>query len=95
MTLVKKFLRTLDGADIDSHLFFLQNSMAIKKASRNLSRKQKGSNNCLRFRLKLARLHKKEANQRKDFHFKTALDMCVKYSLICLKDLNITGMQRL
>ena len=75
MTLVKKFLRASDCEDIESHLFFLQNSKAIKKANRNLSRKKKGSNNCLRFRLKLARLPKKAANQRKDFLFKTALDI--------------------
>ena len=91
---LKTFLTASDGEDIESPLFFLQNSKAIKKANRKLSRKKKGSNNRRRARLELARLHKKAANQRKDFHCKTALDICGKYSLVCLEDLNIKGMQR-
>ena len=91
---LKTFLTASDGEDIESPLFFLQNSKAIRKASRNLSRKKQGSNNRRRARLALARLHKKAANQRKDFHFKTALDICGQYSLICLEDLNLKGMQR-
>ena len=92
---LKTFLTASNGENIESPLFFLKNSNAIKKANRNLSRKQKGSNNRYRAKLALARLHKKAANQRKDFHFKTALDICVKYALICIEDLNIKGMQRL
>ena len=91
---LKKFLTASNGEDIESPMFFLQNAKAIRKANRNLSRKQKGSNNRHRARLALARLHKKAANQRRDFHFKTALSICGKYSLICLEDLNIKGMQR-
>lgn len=91
---LKKFLTASDGNDIESPLFFQQNATAIKKASRNLSRKQKGSNNRRRARLALARLHKKARNQRKDFHFKTALSICGQYALICIEDLNIKGMQR-
>ena len=91
---LKTFLTASDEKDIESPLFLLQNAKAIKKANRTLSRKKKGSNNRRRARLALARLHKKAANQRKDFHFKTALDICGKYSLVCLEDLNIKGMQR-
>ena len=32
---------------------------------------------------------KKIANQRKDFQFKLANDICKKYALICIEDLNI------
>ena len=91
---LKQFLTASDGEDIESPLFFQQNAKAIKKANRNLSRKQKGSHNRYRARLALARLHKKAANQRRDFHFKTALAICGRYSLICIEDLNVKGMQR-
>ena len=39
-------------------------------------------------------MHKKIANQRKDFQFKLANDICKKYALICIEDLNIKGMQK-
>lgn len=92
---LKTFLTASDGNDVQSPLFFKQNAAAIKKANRELSRKQKSSNHRNQIRLALARAHKKAANQRKDFHFKTALNLCGKYALICLEDLNIKAMQRL
>ena len=39
-------------------------------------------------------MHKKIANQRKDFQFKFANAICKKYALICIEDLKITGMQK-
>ena len=92
---LKKFLTASDGKDIKSRQFFKQNAAAIQKANRNLSRKKKGSNHYRLAKLALAQLHKKAANQRKEFHFKTALTICENYALICLETLNIKAMQRL
>lgn len=91
---LKKFLTASDGNDIVSPLFFKQNANAVKKANRNLSRKTKGSNNRKKARLALARLYKRIANQRKDFHFKTAYQIVSEYSLICIEDLNLKAMQK-
>ena len=74
--------------------FFKQNANDIKKANRILSRKKKTSNHRKLAKIALARLHKKIANQRKDFQFKLANDICKKYALICIEDLNIKGMQK-
>lgn len=92
---LKKFLIASDGNDIESPLFFAQNSKAIKKANRNLSSKKKGSANRKRARLDLARVHKLTANQRKDFHFKLARNLAERYAVICIEDLNIKAMQML
>ena len=92
---LRQFLTASDGKDITSPLFFRKNAAAIQKASRTLSRKKKGSHHCQQAKLALVRLHKKAANQRKDFHFKTALAICWDYALICLETLNIKAMQRL
>lgn len=92
---LKNFLKASDGEDIESPLFFKQNSCQLKKLSRKLSRKQKGSHNRKRARLDLARLHKKTANQRKDYHFKLAKQLAEQYATICIEDLNIKAMQRL
>jgi len=92
---LKKFLTSSDSHDVEAPLFFKQNSAKIKKLSRKLSKKKKGSNNRKRARLDLARLHKKVTNQRKDYHFKLAKRMSEQYATICIEDLNIKAMQRL
>ena len=92
---LKKFLTASDGRDVSSPLFFAANVKLIAKTSREMSRKFKGSNNRKRARLKLARLHKKAANQRHDFHFKLARRLCLEYDTICIEDLNVKAMQRL
>ena len=92
---LKTYLKASDGNDIESPLFFKQNSAVIKKLNRELSRKVKGSNHRKRSRLYLARAHKKTANQRKDFQFKLAYELCEEYAVICIEDLNIKAMQRL
>lgn len=92
---LKTFLTASDQQDVESPLFFKQNREAIQKANRNLARKKKGSANRKRARLELARLHKKTANQRKDFHFKLAAELAGEYSAICIEDLNMKAMQKL
>lgn len=92
---LKKFLTSSDGYDIVSPLFFKQNSNLLKNASRRLSHKIKGSNNYKRAKLALARLHKKVANKRNDFHWQLANRLCGEYATICIEDLNLKGMQRL
>ena len=85
---------TLEIARVIRLGFLQQNANDIKKANRILSRKKKGSNHRRLAKIALARLHKKIANQRKDFQFKLANDICKKYALICIEDLNIKGMQK-
>ena len=92
---LKKFLTASDGKDIASPLFFAKNAKSIAKASRELSRKRKFSNNRRRARLHIARLHKKAANRRHDFHFKLARRLCLEYDTICIEDLNVKALQRL
>ena len=91
---LKIFLNASDGRDIASPLFFRQNANAIKMANRNLSRKAKGSNNRKKAKLALARLHKKIANQRDNFHWQTVNNLVGEYALICIEDLNLKAMQK-
>ncbi|MBQ6736974.1 MAG: transposase [Synergistaceae bacterium] len=92
---LKKFLTASDRKDIESPLFFVKNSKLIKKKNKNLSRKKEKSNNRKKARIELARAYKKTANQRKDFHFKTALKICEEYAVVCLEDLNLEEMKKL
>lgn len=91
---LKTFLTASDGKDIEAPLFFKQNAMKIAKANKALSRKTKGSNNRKRAKLALARIHKRVANRRKDFHWNIANTLVGEYALICLEDLNIKAMQK-
>lgn len=91
---LKIFLNASDGRDIASPLFFKQNANAIKMANRNLSRKAKGSNSRKKAKIALARLHKKVANQRDNFHWQTANKLVGEYALICIEDLNLKAMQK-
>lgn len=91
---LKRFLTGSDGHDITSPYFFMMNARTIKRKCRNLSHKQKGSHNRERARKELARAYRRMENQRHDFHFKLARQLCDEYAVICLEDLNIKGMAR-
>ena len=91
---LKTFLTSSDGNYIESPLFFKKSSSVIKKFNKNLSRKKSCSHH-KRARLELARAYKKIYNQRRDFHYKTALKLCREYDVICLETLNLKGMQKL
>jgi len=88
---------TTDGVshDIESPLFFKDNQNIVKKLNRQLSKKQKGSNNRKKAKRALTKQHIKIANQRKDFQFNLVNQLCQEYDLICLEDLNIKAMQKL
>ncbi|RTH20226.1 transposase, partial [Thermus scotoductus] len=59
-----------------------------------LSRKKKGSNRRKKARLKVAKLHRKIANQRRDFHHKVARKLVNRYGTIVHEDLNILALSR-
>lgn len=80
--------------DIAAPEFFNKSSKAIREACRRLSHRKTRSNNRKKYRLALARLYKKLANQRRDYHFKLAKELCQKYTIICLEDLNMRWMQK-
>ena len=74
----------------------LQHSLkALRSLNKSLSRKVKGSQNWWRCVRRLARLYRKVANQRKDWHWKLATDLCIRFDLIATETLNLEGMKRL
>jgi len=61
---------------------------------KSLSRKQKQSKNYERTRRKLAKLHEKIANQRKDFLHKVSSKIIHENQVIVLEDLKVKNMQQ-
>lgn len=89
------FLTCSNGDEIKSPEFLKKDIKNIKRLSRALSKKQKGSNNRKRARIKLSREHIKVANRRHDFQWKLAHKLCRENILISIEDLNMKAMQRL
>ena len=66
----------------------------VKRLSRNLSKKVKGSKNREKAKLKLSRLHLKISNIRKDSLHKITSYLVENYGVICMEDLNVKGMMK-
>ncbi len=64
----------------------------IKRLSRSLSRKQKGSHNRKKARIKLARLHKRIANIRLNAIHQLSTRLTKQFSIIGIEDLHVKGM---
>ena len=67
----------------------------LRKLNKALTRKVKGSHNWWRAVRQLARLYRKIANQRKDWHYKRATDLCRRFDTLVTETLNLDGMKRL
>lgn len=66
----------------------------LRKLQRNLSRKVKGSNRRNQARVKVARLHARVADTRKDFLDKLSTQLIRESQTVVLEDLRVSGMIR-
>lgn len=92
---LKTFLTVSDGTKIESPQFLKQSLNAIRCASRNHSKKRKGSANRERARLNLVRKHEDVVNRRCDWFWKLAHELTNQFDVLCFETLNVKGMQRL
>ncbi len=83
---------TSDGEKIDNPRYYRRSPDRLRREQRNLSRKQKGSNNRAKQRLKVARLHARIADMRRDWSHKLTTDLVRRYDVICIETLNVKGM---
>ena len=72
--------------------FYRKAETKLKKAQRKLSQRKKGSKNRDKQRRKVAKLHEKTANQRKDFLHKLSRQITNAYTAIAIENLNMKGM---
>ena len=92
---LKTFLTCSDGSKIESPEFFKQGLNTIRKACKQLSRKQKASLRREQARKHLCRQYEKIANQRRDWFWKLAHELTDRFDVLCFETLNLKGMQRL
>ena len=72
--------------------FYRLSLRKLAREQRKLSLCQKGSNNRQKQRRKVALLHEKIANQRKDFLHKRSHELANKYDVVCIETLNMKNM---
>lgn len=89
---IKEFCITSDGVMILNPKYLRKSLDKLAKLQRELSRKSKGGSNRNKTRIKVARLHEKTANQRKDFLQKLSTELIRQNDIICIEDLQVRNM---
>lgn len=84
---LKTFLVTSEGKEYGNPKFLRKAQSKLGYVNRKYS-KNKGK----RTRIKLAKIHEKVVNKRKDFLQKTSTEIIKNHDSICIEDLNILGM---
>jgi len=83
-----------NGITIPNPRHYLASQRRLGMLQRRLSRKQKGSNNRNKARLKVAKCHQHIANQRKDHLHKLSTALVRENQAICIEDLAVGNMVR-
>ena len=87
---------TLSTGEKKQHPQPLKHSLnKLRTLNKDLSRKQKGSNGWWRCVRAIACLYRKISNQRRDFHWQLASELCKRFDTIAIETLNLEGMKRL
>ena len=97
---ISDFAVLSNGAKLPNMRFSESEDRRIAVMQRCLARKRKGSNDRPasnrheRYRVKLARVHRRVENRRNDFLHKTSTSLVRRYKTVCVEDLNVKGMMR-
>ena len=89
---IKDFVITSDGEVFDNLHFKKSQSNKIKRLQRQLSRKQKGSNNRNKARIRLAKTYKKINDKKQYYLHQVSNTLINENQVICMEYLNVKGM---
>ena len=89
---IENFAFLSDGNKIDNPRFFRSSEKKLAKAQRALSKEKKGTKGRSRRGKICAKIHRKIANQRKNFCHKKSREIVEKYQTICMEGLKINKM---
>ena len=91
---IANFVTTSDGEFIANPRYTKQAEEQLAKAQRVLNRKKPRSKNRIKARATVAKIHRKIANQRRDFHHKVANSLVARYDVVVIEDLKILNMTK-
>lgn len=83
-----------DGTRVDPPRFAQRDQDRLRRASRAMMRKRKGSRRRRKQRRRLARLHMRVADRRKDFLHKLTTSVAATYDGFCVETLDVRGLAR-
>lgn len=89
---LKEFAITSEGDKYANHRYLRKSTKKLVRLQKALSRKQKGSSNRSKSRIKLARAYEKVSNQRLDFLHKLSTQIVKDNDIICVEDLQVKNM---
>jgi putative transposase len=89
---LKDFVVLSTGEAIDNPHFFTRDEKKLAKAGRNLSKKQRGSRNREKARKKVARIHARIADRRRDFLHQLSTRLIRETQTICVESLAVKQM---
>ena len=89
---IKDFVVTSDGEVFENLHFKKNESQRIIRLQKQLSRKQKGSNNRNKARIKLAKAYKKITDKKQYYLHQITNYLIDENQVICMEDLNVKGM---
>ena len=81
-----------NGASADMPHFFREAEKKLAREQRRLSRMTKGGKNWKKQKKRIALLHERIRNQRKDWQHKRSRELADKHDIICVEDIDYHGM---
>jgi putative transposase len=91
---IKTLASQSNGIDIPNPKYYVKAQKKLTKLQRRLSKKQKGSKNRNKARIKVAKVHQHIANQRSDYLHKLSRSLVNDNQVIVIEDLNVKGMSK-
>ena len=89
---LKTFYSDSNGGVAENPRILAKYTKKLTREQRRLSRKKKGSGQWQRQRVRVARIHERITNIRKDFQHKLSTKLCNENALVAVEHLNIKGM---
>ena len=91
---MKELYVASDGTVANYPRYYRKSQEKLAREQRKLSKCETGSKNRAKQRIKVAKLHEKVANQRKDFLHKLSRQIANAYDCVCIEDLDMKAMSQ-
>src|SRR6266480_4634491 len=89
---LKSMVITSDGHSYSNPKFFAQDEKKLAQAQRRHTKKQKGGKNRRKAQLKVARIHARIADRRRDYQHKLSTEIIGENQVVCVESLHVKNM---
>ncbi len=89
---LKSMVITSDGQTYGNPKFFARDEKKLAQAQRRHAKKKKGSKNRAKAKLKVARVHARIADRRRDYQHKLSTHIIRENQIVCVEDLQVKNM---